>query len=72
MDIDYQVTNQVEIELNGQHFEGRYRVMAGSVIVYYKDKLKFADHGMTPPAVIAKWLLTDLCRQLDAKKRKKA
>jgi hypothetical protein len=72
MAIDYQVTNQVEIELDGQPLKGRYRVMAGSVIVYYKDKLKFADHGMTPPAVIAKWLLKDLCRQLDAKKHKTA
>jgi hypothetical protein len=44
--------------------------MGGTVIVYYDSEIKFAEYGMTVPEVVAKWLLTDLSRRVEAKKRK--
>ncbi|MFL9989291.1 hypothetical protein [Paraburkholderia sediminicola] len=67
---NYETTREIEIELNGSCFRGRYRVMSGTVIVYYETEIKFADYGMNGPEVVAKWLLTDLSRRLEAKKRK--
>lgn len=68
----YETTREIEIELNGSRYRGRYRVMSGTVIVYYENEIKFADYGMNGPEVVAKWLLTDLSRRLEAKKRKSA
>jgi hypothetical protein len=62
MNTNYEITNSVEIELGGRQIRGRYRVMNGSVIVYHDNKLKFSDYEMSPPEVVAKWLLTDLSR----------
>jgi hypothetical protein len=59
-----------EIELDGMRYRGRYRVMAGSVIVYYESEIEFAEHGMTDPEVVVKWLLSDLSRRAERKKRK--
>ncbi|WP_188130685.1 hypothetical protein [Paraburkholderia panacisoli] len=47
-------TREIEIELDGMRYRGRYRVMAGSVIVYYESEIKFAEFGMTGPEVVAK------------------
>jgi hypothetical protein len=63
-------TREIEIELDGMRYCGQYRVMAGSVIVYYDSEIKFAEHGMTGPEVVAKWLLSDLSRRVERKKRK--
>lgn len=63
-------TREIEIELNGTRYRGRYRVMGGSVIVYYESEIKFAEHGMTVPEVVAKWLLSDLSRRVERNKRK--
>ena len=70
MDASYETTREIEIELNGLPFRGRYRVMGGTVIVYYESEIKFAEYGMNMPEVVAKWLLTDLLRRVEAKKRK--
>ena len=69
---NYETTREIEIELNGSRYRGRYRVMSGTVIVYYENEIKFADCGMNATEVVAKWLLTDLSRRLEAKKRKSA
>ncbi|NPT58270.1 hypothetical protein [Paraburkholderia elongata] len=66
----YETTREIEIKLNGSRYRGRYRVMGGTVIVYYENEIKFADCGMTGPELVAKWLLTDLSRRVEAKKRK--
>ncbi|WP_143753747.1 hypothetical protein [Caballeronia arationis] len=71
MSADYEAVTDVEIFCDGEQVRGRYRVMNGSVIVYYKDGLKFADHGMTPAALVAQWLLKALARR-DSKQRRKA
>jgi hypothetical protein len=70
MDFDYETTKQIEIELDGSRFRGRYRVLGGSVIVYYESEIKFADYGMNRPELVAKWLLSDLSRRVERKKRK--
>lgn len=49
---------------------GTYRVMTGSVIVYYEGEVKFASVGMDRPELIAKWLLTDLVQHAESNKRK--
>ena len=72
MAISYETTREIEIELNGSRHRGRYRVMAGTVIVYYESEIKFADHGINGPEVVAKWLLTDLAHRIEAKRRKSA
>jgi hypothetical protein len=63
-------TRAIEIERNGSRYRGRYRVMGGSVIVYYESEIKYAEHGMTGPEVVAKWLLSDLSRRMERKKGK--
>ena len=70
MDASYETTREIEIELNGSRYRGRYRVMSGTVIVYYENEIKFAEYGMNRPEVVAKWLLTDLSRRVETKKRK--
>jgi uncharacterized lipoprotein YehR (DUF1307 family) len=70
MDANYETTKQIEIELNGSRYRGRYRVLGDSVIVYCESEIKFADYGMNGPEVVAKWLLTDLSRRVERKKQK--
>lgn len=69
---NYETTREIEIELNGSRYRGRYRVMSGTVIVYFENDIKFADYGLNGPEVVAKWLLTDLSRRAESKKRKSA
>ncbi|TDN61871.1 hypothetical protein [Paraburkholderia sp. BL10I2N1] len=70
MTASYETTREIEIELNGLHYRGRYRVMAGTVIVYYETEIKFAEFGMNMPEVVAKWLLRDISCRVEAKRRK--
>jgi len=70
MDANYETTKQIEIELNGSRYCGRYRVLGGSVVVYYESEIKFADYGMNRPEVVAKWLLSDLSRRVERKRQK--
>ncbi|MBB3259454.1 hypothetical protein F4827_004329 [Paraburkholderia bannensis] len=53
-------------------YAGTYRVMTGSVIVYFENEIKFATYGKNRPEQIARWLLTDLCRKAESRKRKAA
>lgn len=69
---DYETTKPVEVELDGVKYTGTFRVISGSVVVYYKDEIKFASHGMNRPDVVARWLLSDVCRKLQRKERKAA
>ena len=66
---EYEATRPVEIELDGMVYRGTFRVMAGSVIVYYQDDLKFAQFAMDRPELVARWLLSDLCRKVESRKR---
>ena len=70
MDFNYETTKKIEIELDGSRYRGRYRVLGGSVIVYYESEIKFADYGMNRPEFVAKWLLSDLSRRVERKKEK--
>jgi hypothetical protein len=67
---DYETTREIEVELNGTRYRGRYRVMSGTVIVYFEDEIKFASYDMNGPDVVARWLLTDLSRRVESRKRK--
>ncbi|RKT26407.1 hypothetical protein B0G69_2152 [Paraburkholderia sp. RAU2J] len=67
---DYETTQEIEIEFNGVWFRGRYRVMNGTVIVYFENEIKFASHDMNRPDMVARWLLTDLARRVESRKRK--
>ncbi|HKR47089.1 MAG TPA: hypothetical protein VJU59_46765 [Paraburkholderia sp.] len=40
MAYSYETTRKIEIKLNGSRFVGRYRVMAGTVIVYYESEIE--------------------------------
>lgn len=70
MDASYETTREIAVEVNETRYVGRYRVMSGTVIVYYESEIKFAEHNLTGPEVVARWLLTDLVRRIEAKKRK--
>lgn len=67
---DYETTHGIEIELGGTQFRGRYRVLDGTVIVYFENEIKFARQDMNRSDMVAKWLLTDLARRVEARKRK--
>lgn len=67
---DYETARGIEIELNGTVFRGRYRVMNGSVIVYFDNQIKFASYEMNRPDMVARWLLSDLVRRIESKGRK--
>ena len=69
---EYETTRPVEVELDGNRHIGTFRVVAGSVVVYFESEIKFAPHGMNRPEVVARWLLSDLCRKVEARKRKRA
>ncbi|WP_091996771.1 hypothetical protein [Paraburkholderia lycopersici] len=67
---EYETTHPLNVELDGVNYAGAYRVMSGSVIVYFENEIKFAQYGTHRPEIIARWLLTDLCRKADSRKRK--
>lgn len=67
---EYETTHPLNIELDGVSYAGTYRVMAGSVIVYFENAIKFAQYGTNRPEIIARWVLTDLCRKADPRRRK--
>ncbi|SIT41642.1 hypothetical protein BN2476_300107 [Paraburkholderia piptadeniae] len=68
---DYEKTADIQVAIDGVMHEGRFRVMSGSVIVYYGSEIKFAPCGMDRPETVARWLLSDLCRKVDAKTKKR-
>jgi hypothetical protein len=66
----YESLNPLEILFDGARHSGTYRVMTGSVIVYYGGEVKFASVGMDRPEQVAKWLLIALVRRAVSSKRK--
>ncbi|NUX55722.1 MULTISPECIES: hypothetical protein [Paraburkholderia] len=67
----YESLNSVEAIVDGARHSGTYRVMTGSVIVYYEGEVKFASVGMDRPELVAKWLLTDLVQRAESGTRKR-
>jgi hypothetical protein len=67
---EYETTHPMSVELDGVNYAGSYRVMTGSVIVYFENEIKFAQYGANRPEIVARWVLTDLCRKSDSRKRK--
>ncbi|WP_322045429.1 hypothetical protein [Paraburkholderia sp. J67] len=67
---EYETTHPLHVDVDGVSYTGTYRVMTGSVIVYFENEIKFATFGANRPEVIARWLLTDLCRKAESRKRK--
>ncbi|RZF23821.1 hypothetical protein EVC45_42160 [Paraburkholderia sp. UYCP14C] len=55
----------VNVEIEGVTYTGTYRVVAGSVIVYFGSEVKFAPCGMDRSEVVARWLLRDLCFKVE-------
>ena len=66
----YESLNPLEILFDGARYSGTYRVMSGSVIVYYGGEVKSASFGMDRPELVARWLLTDLVRRTESNLRK--
>ncbi|WP_259295193.1 hypothetical protein [Paraburkholderia sp. DHOC27] len=69
MEVDYEFAKQLSVEINGRQHGGQYRVLGATVIVYYESEIKFADFGVNRPELVAKWLLTDLVRRGEMRKR---
>ncbi len=70
MEKGFEDLRPVSIELNGARHEGQYRVMGGTVIVYFKNEIKSGDYGMDRPEAVARWILSDVARRLEGKGRK--
>jgi hypothetical protein len=70
-DYDSLTLNPIEILVDDAAYTGTYRVMTGSVMVYYGVGVKFASIGIDRPDLVAKWLLTDLVRRAESGKRKR-
>ena len=51
-------------------YSGSYRVIEGTVIVYAGADIRSAQCGMDRPETVARWVLLDMCRKAEAKKRK--
>lgn len=69
---EYETTHPLNIDVDGVNYAGAYRVMAGNVIVYFENEIKSAQYGTNRPEIIARWVLTDLCRKTDPRRRKAA
>ncbi|NVI03080.1 hypothetical protein [Paraburkholderia youngii] len=67
----YESLNSVEVIVDGARHSGTYRVMTGSVIVYYEGEVKFASVGTDRLELVAKWLLTDLVQRAESGRRKR-
>lgn len=55
--------SQIAVLVDGEQHIGSYRIVNGSVIVYFGEDLKFATFDMNDPATVARWLLTDMVRR---------
>ena len=60
----------ISIESFPRVLNGRNRVMHGTVIVYYESEIKFASHDTTEPERVAKWILADLVRRVEFRKKR--
>jgi hypothetical protein len=68
---EYDELRTLSVDLDGQTFSGTYRIMSGTVIVYRGADIKYASYGKDRPELIARWLLTDLCRRELSMERKR-
>lgn len=71
IDAEYETMRAVHAHVGGVMRERKFRVMGGSVIVYFEDNIKYALYGLDRPETVARWLLSDLCRRQDLAKRKR-
>ncbi|MEX3934064.1 hypothetical protein AB4Y32_20030 [Paraburkholderia phymatum] len=58
------------VAIDGNTYTGSYRLLDGSVIVYFGWEIRSARYDMDRPETVARWLLLDVCRKAEAKKRK--
>jgi hypothetical protein len=68
----YEEKRPVFVTLAGTTYEGSYRVIEGTVIVYAGEDIRCAQYGMDRPDTVARWVLLDMCRKAEAKKTKSA
>jgi len=66
----YEELQSVDVELDGVGYQGRFRVVGHSVIVYFESEIKFVDYEMNRPETVAKWVLSDLVRRQRSQKRR--
>jgi hypothetical protein len=66
----YEEKRSLTIDLDGNTHIGSYRVLDGTVIVYFGSEIRSARCGMDRPETVARWLLLDICRKAEARKRK--
>jgi hypothetical protein len=59
-----------DIELDGVLYQGRFRVLGHSVIVYFGSEIKFVGYAMNRPETVARWMLSDLVRRTRSLKRR--
>ncbi|MBC8728023.1 hypothetical protein OKW38_003061 [Paraburkholderia sp. MM5496-R1] len=69
---EYETTHALSVELDGVNYAGTYRVMTGTVVVHFANESKFASYAPNRPETVARWLLTDLCRKAESRRRKAA
>ncbi|MBC8725264.1 hypothetical protein F6X37_27915 [Paraburkholderia sp. 31.1] len=62
----------LSVELDGVNYAGTYRVMTGTVVVHFANESKFASYAPNRPETVARWLLTDLCRKAESRRRNAA
>lgn len=70
-DAEYETMGTVRAEVDGVVREGKFRMMGGSVIVYFGDNIKYALYRLDRPETLARWLLSDLCRREELTKWKR-
>lgn len=66
----YDERRPLTVTVAGIAHSGSYRVIDGTVIVYFGWDIRSAQFGMDRPETVARWLLLDLCKKAEAKKRK--
>lgn len=66
----YEELQNVDVELDGVSYQGRFRVVGHSVIVYFESEIKFVDYGMNRPETVARWMLSDLAWRPRSNKRR--
>lgn len=66
----YEELQSVDVELDGVRYQGRFRVVGHSVIVYFESEIKFVDYEMNRPETVARWVLSDLVRRQRSQKRR--
>ncbi len=63
MNDSYEDLRSVDVEIDGVRYEGLFRILGHSVIVYYEAEVKFVDFEMNRPETVARWMLSDLARR---------